>query len=184
MIVLRGNLTAGLPRHRGFTLIELLSVLVIVGLLAGLVLGLGRYAVATGKSSRAKAELAVLSAALEAYRRQHGDYPHTADAAQLLQALIGRQGSLNRNTNGRAFIDLAHFATVDDRDPLLDPAARLADPWGQPYHYAYRTVTPWTNTGYVLQSAGPNGLIHEVLLPGGFIDIAHESNADNVIAPR
>lgn len=172
------------PSRRGFTLIELLVVLVIIGLLAGLLLGIGRYAIASDKTSRAKAELAVLTVALEAYRRQHGDYPRTEDDAQLLQSLLGRRDPLNRAINTRAQIDLTRFTTVDGRDPWQDQGAQLADPWDQPYHYAYRTVTPWDNIGYLLQSAGPNGLISSRLLPGGFIDIAQEANADNVLAPR
>ncbi|MBK8856696.1 MAG: prepilin-type N-terminal cleavage/methylation domain-containing protein [Opitutaceae bacterium] len=175
--------SANPPRH-GFTLVELLAVLVIIGLLVGLVLGIGRYAINSGKTSRATAELAVLSAALETYRQQQGDFPRTADGALLLQALLGRRDPLNRNINSRSLIDLARFTTVNGRDPRQDPGAQLADPWGQPYVYAYRTVTPWSNVSYVLQSAGPNGLISSGLRPGGFIDIAHEANADNVLAPR
>ncbi len=170
--------------HRGFTLVELLAVIVIIGLLAGLVLGIGRYAVAAGKTSRATAELAVLSAALETYRQQHGDFPRTADGAQLLQSLLGRRDPLNRAINSRALIDPGRFTILGGRDPFQDSSARLADPWGQPYHYAYRTVTPWSNVSYILQSAGPNGLISSGLRPGGFIDIAQEANADNVLAPR
>jgi general secretion pathway protein G len=172
-----------MPR-RAFTLLELLAVLAIIGALAGLMLGVGSHVFTRAKRTRAEGELAALTAALETYRRRHGDYPRTADAAALLQALIGRRDPLNRPITAPAVIDLAHFATLAGADPFADPTARLVDPWGNPYEYAYRTLTPWENSGFVLQSAGPDGVIYRALLPGGFIAIAHPDNADNVIAPR
>ncbi|MBX3751370.1 MAG: prepilin-type N-terminal cleavage/methylation domain-containing protein [Opitutaceae bacterium] len=170
--------------HRAFTLLELLAVLAIIGALAGLMLGVGSHVFTRAKRTRAEGELATLAAALETYRRRHGDYPCTADAAALLQALLGRRDPLNRPITAPAVIDLAHFAPTAGTDPQADPAARLVDPWGNPYDYAYRTLDPWENSGYILQSAGPDGVIYHALLPGGFIAIAHPDNADNVIAPR
>jgi len=147
-------------------------------------LGVGSHVFTRAKRTRAEGELAALASALETYRRRHGDYPRTADAAALLQALIGRRDPLNRPIATPAVIDLAHFATAAGADPYADPTARLVDPWGNLYVYAYRTVTPWENSGYLLQSAGPDGVIYRALLSGGFIAIAHPDNADNVIAPR
>lgn len=59
----------------GFTLIELLVVVALIATLSGLLLGGGRYAFESGRISRARAELAAWSAALENYRTAHGDYP-------------------------------------------------------------------------------------------------------------
>lgn len=170
--------------RRAFTLIELLAALVIVTALTGLLLGVGAHVFTQAKRTRAAGELAVLSAALETYRRRQGDYPHTDDPAVLLQALIGRRDPQSRAIEAPATINLAQFTTVAGADPYVDATAQLADPWGHPYRYAYRTVLPWENSSFVLQSAGPNGLIYPVLLPGGFIAVAQEDNADNVIAPR
>lgn len=172
-----------MPR-RAFTLLELLAVLAIIGALAGLMLGVGSHVFDRAKRTRAEGEVATLAAALEAYRRRHGDFPRTADAAALLQALIGRRDPLNQPIAAPAVIDLAHFAVAAGADPHSNPTARLVDPWGNPYHYAYRTLTPWENSGFILQSGGPDGVIYRPLLPGGFIAIAHPDNADNVIAPR
>ncbi len=172
-----------MPR-RAFTLLELLAVLAIVGALAGLMLGVGSHVFTRAKRTRAEGELATLAAALETYLRRHGDYPRTADASALLQALIGQRDPLNRPITTPAVIDLAHFTTPAGADPHTDPTVRLVDPWGNPYDYAYRTLTPWANSGFILQSAGPDGVIYRSLLPGGFIAIAHPDNADNVIAPR
>lgn len=172
-----------MPR-RAFTLLELLAVLAIIGALTGLMLSVGSHVFTRAKRTRAEGELAALTMALETYRRRQGDYPRTADAAALLQALIGRRDPLNRSITAPSVIDLAHFATQAGADPYAEPTARLVDPWGIPYDYAYRMIDPWENSGFVLQSAGPDGVIYRTLLPGGFIAIAHTDNADNVIAPR
>ena len=172
-----------MPR-RAFTLLELLAVLAIIGALAGLMLGVGSHVFARAKRTRTEGELTVLAASLETYRRRHGDYPRTADAAALLQALLGRRDPVNRPITAPAVIDLGAFTRLGDVNPHADPAARLVDPWGNPFDYAYRTLDPWENSGFVLQSAGPDGVIYRALLPGGFIAIAHADNADNVIAPR
>ncbi len=180
----RGKPQTGGHRAPGFTLIELLTVIALMALLVGLVTGAGRYAAQSGRTARAKAELAALASALETYRRQHGDYPRTVDGAVLLQALIGRRGPTNRPIEGRAFLDLDKFTTTDGRDPFNDPAAALLDPWGERYRYAYQTVSPWTHTGFVLYSAGPDGADEPTLLAGGLPDVSAAANRDNIHALR
>ena len=76
-------------------------MLAIIGVLAGLVIGVGRLAGERGRITRAKAELAALAAALDDYKRQHGDYPqvsadHTPEGESagraLYAALNGQRG--------------------------------------------------------------------------------------------
>ena len=62
-------------RLRAFTLVELLMVMVIIGILAGLVLGTAGYVRRKGASARAEAEIAALSAACESYKADNGVYP-------------------------------------------------------------------------------------------------------------
>ena len=62
-------------RQHGFTLIELLVVITVIAILAGLVLQAAGYAQKKGARSRAEAEIAALSAALENYKSDIGDYP-------------------------------------------------------------------------------------------------------------
>lgn len=64
----------------GFTLIELLVVMAIIAILAGLVLSTAGYVQKKGATSRAEAEIAALSAALESYKADMGDYPTGTNA--------------------------------------------------------------------------------------------------------
>ena len=169
-----------------FTLLELLAVIAIISLLTGLVIGVGRRAFESGRAVRAKAELAALSGALEVYRRTYGDYPQTNDSARLLQSLLGRYDPSDAIiTTGRTVIETNRFTTVDGTDPAVNPGAQLADPWGWAYLYVYKTPsTGWTNPGFVLYSAGPDGSDSPALLTGGFVDPAPQSNTDNLYAGR
>lgn len=164
----------------GFTLLELLAVIAIIAVLTGIVIGVGRRASESGKIARAKAELAVLSAALESYKRQYGDYPQagttnralTSSPAQLndanvrlFHALTGSLGPTLRPVEGRSWIELAKFTLEEGQFSQQVASATLApnallDPWGNRYVYYYRDTgsgTAWTAQSYVLYSVGPDG---------------------------
>ena len=120
-----------LGAQRAFTLVELITVMAIIVLVSGLVLASGTRTNATAQSARARAELAALGSALESYKIAFGDYPRTADAAVLLQSLIGKRGPTQVEINGKCFLDLAPFATFGDLDPFATTSAEVVDPWGQ-----------------------------------------------------
>lgn len=178
--------------RRAFTLIELLAVLAIVAILTSIVLGSGRRASEAGKAARARAELAALSTALESYKLQHGDYPRTADNATLVRSLLGQLGptGVPLAPAGRAEIETAKFTfalaanLAAPVDPFANSAALVVDPWGQPYRYAFKSASPWTNPSCVLYSVGPDGADSPALLAGGFADTAATANADNLYANR
>ena len=172
---------AGVHRQ-AFTLLELLTVLAIIAVLTGLVLGGGRRANEAGKVARARSELAQLAAALGNYQLVHGDYPQTRDPARLIQSLLGRLGPRGDALVSRSLIEAARFSFADGRDPRADSAAVLVDPWGQPYRYGYRTEIPWSNAEYVLFSTGPDGRDSGTLLRGGFPDSGPPENLDNLYA--
>jgi prepilin-type N-terminal cleavage/methylation domain-containing protein len=164
-----------------FTLLELLAVIALIAILTGIVIGVGQRALESGRASRARAELATLAALLETYKAVNGDYPRTADPARLLQALLGRRGPDYQPLSAQPLLEVARFTLSGD--PLADESVVLLDPWGHPYFYAYKSPPGgWTNPGYVLGSAGPDGEAATALRPGGFADVAAAGNADNLYA--
>jgi type II secretory pathway pseudopilin PulG len=65
-------------RKNAFTIIELLVVISIIIILAGLILSTVGYVQKKGVRSRAEAEIAAMSAALENYKADNGIYPRDA----------------------------------------------------------------------------------------------------------
>jgi type II secretory pathway pseudopilin PulG len=77
--------TRALPRPTdciAFTIIEVIIVMAIILVLAGLILATSGYVQNKGRRSRAEAEIAAISAALENYKADNGIYPRdtTTDA--------------------------------------------------------------------------------------------------------
>src|SRR3954469_5977168 len=81
----------------GFTIVEVLVVMAIILVLAGLVLATSSYVHNKGARSRAEAEIAAMSAALENYRADNGIYPVDAsvDARVALDPGLYTTASLN-----------------------------------------------------------------------------------------
>lgn len=97
-----------------FTLIELLVVVAVITILAGITIGtLGGVNDKTARD-RAKAEVATISAALEAYRAQFGSYPAPLNSSNVPHALIS--GYL-------------------PAENIMATNGTLWDPYGQPYVY-------------------------------------------------
>lgn len=165
----------------GFTLFELLLVIAIIAATSALVLGGGHYVVEKGKIVRAQTEVGVVAAALEAYKRDFGDYPRTADATVLLQSLIGKRHPNGAAISARCRLEVDRLHTNGARDPFDDSTAVLVDPWDRPYVYAYKPDAAWTNPDFVLYSEGPDEF-SEPLPASGTVDFSARANRDNVYA--
>lgn len=191
---------SGLRGTRAVTLVELLTVVAVIAILAAITLNVSQGVRNRAKASQSKVEMSVIGQALEEYRRQLGDYPQTSDPAVMLQSLLGRVDPTGTALSPvkRKFIDFSKIdLTEGSGDPETDPHSLLADPWGQPFRYYYKSQTPWQNPGYVLYSSGPDELdtpgktresatidFAAALPAGGWPDTSADLNADNVYAGR
>jgi type II secretion system protein G len=112
-----------------FTLVELLVVVAIIAILAGLTLSTLGYVNKKGAESRAKAEVAALSTAIDNYKTEFGSYPASNN---LYSELTGR-GDLN---SSKMFFEPS---------PGIVSGSQFVDPWGSPYKY---TTNPTVNVGF------------------------------------
>jgi general secretion pathway protein G len=112
---MKTKLLKTLKRDEGYTLLELLVVLTILGLLTALATPYVIRYIESGRVKTARTEVANISAALDLYKSDVGQYP---SSAQGLDALVKPPGGVD-NWNG----------------PYLKKIGEIKDPWGHPYNY-------------------------------------------------
>ena len=121
----------------GFTLIEILVVIIVIAVLATLVAPNVFRHVGTAKDTTAKAQIELLSSAVEAYRLDNDYYPSTE------QGLAALRTAPTLDPRPR-----------DWRGPYLKRDVPL-DPWGRPY--VYRSPGTANPEGYDLLTLGRDG---------------------------
>jgi prepilin-type N-terminal cleavage/methylation domain-containing protein len=149
-----------------FTLIELLIVIAIILVLAGLILATSSYVIKKGHRSRAEAEIAALSAALENYKADNGVYPSTTETNALKPNAAGDPAtyqsaslSLYKLISGDADNDSTRVAESKSYFPFkpnqLTPSDQtlavlyIRDPFGNSYGYSTaKASTPAGADGY------------------------------------
>ncbi|MDQ3117781.1 MAG: type II secretion system GspH family protein [Verrucomicrobiota bacterium] len=143
-----------------FTVVELLVVMSIILVLAGLILATSSYVHNKGARSRAEAEIAAMSAALENYKADNGVYPvdtsvdpkTTPDPASyapgslaLYKALSGdADNDGNRSAESTAYMS---FKPNQLYPPVTtNSVTYIKDPFG--YSYGYSTIGQAGTTGF------------------------------------
>jgi prepilin-type N-terminal cleavage/methylation domain-containing protein len=143
----------GLPKpgrltERAFTVVELLVVMAIILVLAGLVLGTSGYVHNKGARSRAEAEIAAMSAALENYKADNGSYPdypsldarsavdlnaYQAASLQLYKSLTGDTDGDGQPGPGTP----SYFSFKDNQLSQATGSVQfIKDPFGNSYGYS------------------------------------------------
>ena len=152
--------------RRAFTLIELLIVMAIIIVLAGLVIATSGYVQEKSKRSRAEAEIAAMSAALESYKADNGIYPTNPDterlnptspapndyapaSAYLYELLAGDLGR-DRTIENKTYFSFKPNMLLPP-PPSTNAVTAIRDPFGNPYGYSTMKATatnPATAGGY------------------------------------
>jgi prepilin-type N-terminal cleavage/methylation domain-containing protein len=145
-----------------FTLIELLIVIAIIAILAGFVMATAGYVQKKGKRSRAEAEIAALSAALENYRSDNGAYPsdavtnscdvgttsisdYQAPSSKLYEYLSGDTDH-DRTPEAKVYFPFKpnQLSPVDQTQAVTS----IRDPFGNPYGYSTMKASDPTKNGF------------------------------------
>jgi type II secretory pathway pseudopilin PulG len=143
-------------RLKAFTILELLVVISIIIALAGLILATVGYVQKKGARSRAEAEIAGLSAALESYKADNGIYPTDATATEQVNPTTSPvpstaslylykqlSGDVNATMQPPPAGSKSYFAFKPqmlagpkDANGSLTAVTNLRDPFGNPYGYS------------------------------------------------
>lgn len=118
----------------GFTMVELLAVIMVIGILAGMVLGIAGIATKKAASAKAKAMFGQIEMALAEYYAENKTYPLT-DSYQSLDLWSGDDGDLYKKL--RPYVGDDKGVTGGN---TTYASAKLVDPWGR--NVKYRAAHP------------------------------------------
>jgi type II secretory pathway pseudopilin PulG len=145
-----------------FTLIELLVVISIIIVLAGLIFATSTYVQNKGRRSRAEAEIAAMSAALENYKADNGIYPTDPAKTEMVDPAIFPPSAgaslylyekLAGDSNDDRIVETTSYFSFKPNQ--LSPADQsqnvtfIRDPFGNSYGYSTaKAANPAGTIGY------------------------------------
>jgi prepilin-type N-terminal cleavage/methylation domain-containing protein len=136
----------------GFTLIELLVVITVIAILAGLVLQTAGYVQKKSARSRAEAEIAALSAALESYKGDMGDYPAGTNGSDSNSITPGMNNAFLRAalcpTASGSKVYFEFSKRMGTNVNSSDTNQAIIDPFGEGYGYMYPGSTNRSGTNF------------------------------------
>ena len=139
------TITSRSPRQHGFTLIELLVVITVIAILAGLVLQGAGYAQKKAARSRAEAEIAALSAALENYKSDNGDYPEGTNGSPDTKTSTGTNNAFLRAAlapdSRKVYFEFSKGMGTNATSISTNINQAVLDPFGEGYGYYYTNKT-------------------------------------------
>lgn len=153
--------------HRsGFTLIEMLTVITIIVILSGMVIGGMQMVKDKQAISKAKVQVALLSQGLEAYKADQQTYPvHESATGKDGSNVVFKALFWDTDNDGKAAnedddqkIYLSDLDPNSNKQGWIDGSGsetRLNDPWSN--EYRYRTGTSASNPDFDLWSVGKDG---------------------------
>jgi prepilin-type N-terminal cleavage/methylation domain-containing protein len=158
------------PRRSALTLVELLTVIAIIAILMGLILGVAGYATRKADRSRAIADMEKIKNALEEYRLAYGSYPTNTEAdnsSNWVSALWYQP--LHETPKRRPFLVMRRWTNESEIYSALDP-------WGNSYRYFHVNVTNNLNPVYATNN---NSLLGYDLWSEGLDLSTPSDNIDN-----
>jgi type II secretory pathway pseudopilin PulG len=150
-------------RNNAFTLLELLIVISVIIVLAGLTIATIGYVQKKGARSRAEAEIAAMSAALESYKADNGVYPTDktytenvdptaspipATASLFLYEQLSGDANANRQPTGKSYFAFKPNMLTPP-PPSTATVTAIRDPFGNPYGYStIKAANPTGTAGF------------------------------------
>ena len=133
------------PRHgrAAFSLIELMTVIAIIVILAGLIVGGLGFASERQAKEKCRVQMALLSKGLEAYKLDNGVYPATTDQTGkagskiLYQALFSDGYPVSATNPKRMYVPELDPVTTKQgwTTGAVTTVVAITDPWTNPYYY-------------------------------------------------
>jgi len=142
----------------GTTLVEILTVVAVIMILAGLVVGIGASIDSHSKEKAVKATFSLLEAALEEYRDFTGSFPLAADPNPNVNCET-LYAELNRIPGSREVLEKISEKVIKNgfNPTSVPPIYEIYDPWGTVLDYTYN---PGDSCARLI-SAGPNRIFND-----------------------